>query len=339
VNGANNLASGASCGNTVNGDANQASGVNCGENVTGQNNVAQGDDVGNHVTGVGNQARGASSGSRVTGDYNQASGYGSGNDVGGVNWTDANGDPQSTSGGVNNIATGYNTGNHVYGASNVAMGQDSGNQVYGINNLALGTGAGNGIGLNGAPVFDTIAIGTNANAGSTYGIAVGSGTSAVALGSVAIGTDAYGNGAQASLFNQVVIGTKEQTYTTPGITSDFSRSRQSGPIELVTSDANGNLATDNGFFTKTLDEHASGIALAMATQNPDLTGPEVFGISGNFGTFAGAYAFAVSAMGVVGHDVLQPGDRIAVSGGAGVGFANGLGTNQFGAHLGVQWTR
>jgi hypothetical protein len=77
----------------------------------------------------------------------------------------------------------------------------------------------------------------------------------------------------------------------------------------------------------------------MATQNPDLTGPEVFGISGNFGTFAGAYAFSVSAMGVVGHDVLQPGDRIAVSGGAGLGFANGNGSNQFGAHVGVQWTR
>jgi hypothetical protein len=77
----------------------------------------------------------------------------------------------------------------------------------------------------------------------------------------------------------------------------------------------------------------------MATENPDLVGPEVFGISGNFGTFDGAYAFSVSAMGVVGHDVFQQGDRVAVSGGAGLGLANGIGNTTFGAHVGFQWTR
>ena len=66
----------------------------------------------------------------------------------------------------------------------------------------------------------------------------------------------------------------------------------------------------------------------MATQNPDLVGPEEFGISGNFGTFQGAYAFSVSAMGVIGHDVFQQGDRVAVSGGAGLGFATGQGDNE-----------
>jgi hypothetical protein len=158
-------------------------------------------------------------------------------------------------------------------------------------------------------------------------------------GGVAIGTDSGGNGAQSTLINQIALGTGLHTYTTPGITSALSKSRQTGPLELVTSDSDGNLATDGGDFIKTLDEHASGIALAMSMENPDLVGPEVFGIAGSLGTFQGAYAFSVAAMGVVGHDVFQEGDRVAVSGGAGLGLANGAGDTVFGARLTAQWTR
>jgi hypothetical protein len=203
----------------------------------------------------------------------------------------------------------------------------------------MGYGAGNGIGSFGTPVYDTIAIGTGAQANDTYGIAIGTNTQADQYGSVAIGADSGGNGAHATEQNQFVFGTQYHTYTTPGITSALSKSRQSGPLELVTSDANGNLATDGGDVFKTLDEHGSGIALAMSMENPDLVGAEAFGIAGNVATFQGAYAMSFSAMGVIGHDVFQEGDRVAVSASGGIGFPNGSGAAVAGARVGLQWTR
>ena len=41
----------------------------------------------------------------------------------------------------------------------------------------------------------------------------------------------------------MAFGTAANSYTMPGITSLASRAAQSGPVEIVTSDANGNLAT------------------------------------------------------------------------------------------------
>jgi hypothetical protein len=168
---------------------------------------------------------------------------------------------------------------------------------------------------------------------------MGSGTTVQMPGGMAIGTDSAGMGAQSTLINQVTIGTGLHTYTTPGIVSDLSRMRQDGPVELVTSDAAGNLATDNGEFIKTLDEHTSGIALAMSMENPDLAGPETFGVAGNWAVYDGASALSVSAMGVVGYDLFMDGDRVAISGSMGFGFQHKSGDHVAGARVGVQWTR
>ena len=123
---------------------------------------------------------------------------------------------------------------------------------------------------------------------------MGTNTQANADGSVAIGTDSTGQGAVATQKNEFVLGTKNQTYTAPGITSGLSRSRQSGPLEVVTSDANGHLATDNGQLFHELnnigneaDRVRSGVALAIAMAGPDLTGNERFGVSANWGNFDG----------------------------------------------------
>jgi hypothetical protein len=199
----------------------------------------------------------------------------------------------------------------------------------------MGTGAGNFIFAS-----NTIAIGTNARAAADHGLAMGTNTVVQMPGGVALGADSNGNGAVSTLENQFVMGTKKHTYTAPGITSDLSRNRQNGgPLELVTSDSDGNLATDGGDTFETLDEHASGIALAMSMENPDLVGTERFGIAANWGHFDGANALSVSAMGVLGYDVLAEGDRVALSGGIGVGFENGQGDATFGGRVGLQWTR
>jgi trimeric autotransporter adhesin len=110
---------------------------------------------------------------------------------------------------------------------------------------------------------------------------------------------------------------------------------------VVTSDANGNLATDGGQIFERLntafkltDENRSGVASALAAVNPDLTGDERFGITANWGNFAGANAFGMGLEGVLGHNWLTQGDRVAITGGWGVGFAEGAGDNVFGGRVG-----
>lgn len=81
---------------------------------------------------------------------------------------------------------------------------------------------------------------------------------------------AIGAGAVASRPNQVVLGTKNETYKTPGITSSKSRSRQSGALEIVTSDANGNLATDGGATFAQIDQNTAGIKATTVTCLPSI---------------------------------------------------------------------
>ena len=134
------------------------------------------------------------------------------------------------------------------------------------------------------------------------------------------------------------MGTKAETYQAPGITSGKSRARQSGPLEVVTSDAGGNLATDGGRIFRDIDENRSGVALAVAMDNPDLVGNERFGVAGHWGHFEGANAAGFTAMGVLGNNFIREGDRIAISGGFGVGFSDGSGDDVWGGRVGGQWT-
>jgi hypothetical protein len=96
-----------------------------------------------------------------------------------------------------------------------------------LGNTAVGDGAQAFVGAGAS------AYGQNSVAAGTNSAAVGLNTQANAAGSVAIGTDANGNGAISNQKNEFVLGTRHQTYTTPGITK-LSRNRQSGPLEVVT---------------------------------------------------------------------------------------------------------
>jgi hypothetical protein len=67
-----------------------------------------------------------------------------------------------------------------------------------------------------------------------------------------------------------------------------------------------------------LGRQSAGIAIATALENPDLVDHETFGLNANVGFFEGSTALAVSAMGVLGRDLIGAGERWAVSGGVGV---------------------
>ncbi|WP_088342994.1 MULTISPECIES: hypothetical protein [Rhodomicrobium] len=171
------------------------------------------------------------------------------------------------------------------------------------------------------------AIGAGSEAGENA-TALGAGTSANANGSVAVGRDSSGNGAVASKENEFVLGTANHTYTAPGITSDLSRERQTGPLEVVTTDSNGHLASDGGQIFRELGEQGAGIAIATALENPDLVGNETFGLAANVGFFEGNSALAVAAMGVIGQNFMGGNERWAISGGVGVS----LNENNYGGH-------
>ena len=90
--------------------------------------------------------------------------------------------------------------------------------------------------------------------------------------------------------------------------------------------------------------------MALAATGPDLAGSERFGVSANWGNFEGSNAFGMGFEGVLGYDMLTGGDRIALTGGFGVGFADSSNNNNFGhsfgssdddvwgGRIGAQWT-
>jgi autotransporter adhesin len=151
------------------------------------------------------------------------------------------------------------------------------------------------------------AVGTNSEASGFHSTAVGEGSYASGSSATAVGTHAeasyynsaaFGSNAVATRDNQQVFGTSDNTYTMSGIASQASRNAQSGKIEFVTSDQDGNLATAGGNFFQHLDDLDGGVAMAMALGSigylPEYKQGAVAGWYGNYeGTsalgFAGAF--------------------------------------------------
>ena len=86
------------------------------------------------------------------------------------------------------------------------MGNNAGNNLTGNNNVAIGNGAATVSGN------DDTAIGANAQVTADH--------------STALGADAVAYSGPTRLW----LGTSADTYKAPGITSDLSKSRQSGPL-------------------------------------------------------------------------------------------------------------
>jgi len=184
---------------------------------------------------------------------------------------------------------------------------------------------------------DAATTGDNSTALGEQSLASGTGSTALGEGARATQSNAMalGAGAQSTAANQVMIGTAANTYTLPGIASAASRTAQVGPVELVTTDAQGNLATDGGAFTggvgtslsrldKQIRENRDGIAMALALQSPSLAGAESYAFSAGWGGFDGGSAFAAS-----GAVRIAPGAQL--DGGIGIGLRE----NTLGGRLGV----
>ena len=248
------------------------------------------------------------------------------------------------------------------GASAAASSLDCGANAAanGTNSLAFGPNASAGdssdaVGANATAGTNSVALGTNAAAG-TNSVALGQGAQALGVGSTAIGPGAstgsfnnamaIGNGAVATRDNQVMIGTASNTYTAPGITSAASQAAQSGPLQVVTTDANGNLASDGGALfsninilnsqiariNQNLDQLNNdvkrldgGVAMAMALGGVYLPEHQRFAIHTNVGFFNGSQAIGVQAIGRINQTFTANGGvAYDLNGRAGVGGRVGI---------------
>jgi hypothetical protein len=129
------------------------------------------------------------------------------------------------------------------------------------------------------------------------------------------------------------LGTASNTYTTSGITSGASLAAQSGPLQVVTSDAGGNLATDGGAIFNSLNQLQnsinqlqqedrrlrSGIAIAMSVEQPIFHAGQTFAFNIGYGNFEGSNAVGLSAAGIVDRGTFGPTSTVTLHGGAGWG--------------------
>jgi trimeric autotransporter adhesin len=211
--------------------------------------------------------------------------------------------PETDASGDGSVAVGTDTdgngvGTTATGTSSTAVGGDA---------LASGFGA---TAVGGDADFAENPGGSGATASgdlsSAFGAdAVASGDLATAIGAFAeasgVNSTALGAGAVALLPDEFVLGTAINTYTAPGITNLESRLRQSGPLELVTSDRSGHLATDGGAVFGGMADVRAGVALALAMEAPDLAPTERMAVRAGYGNFEGdSHAFGLSAIGSLG---------------------------------------
>lgn len=339
-----------------------ASGGFSSNTATGFTANASGDFSSNTATGHTTDASGAGSSNTATGNTANASGFISANTATGVS-ANASGDlsVNTATGGSANASGGTVVNpsqNWAGGALSNASGTGSFNTATGSSALAFGDGSNN------------VAIGNAANASGTGttntavgGSSVATGTNSTAIGQSANATfsnsSAFGGNATVTRADQMVLGTTGNTYTAPGITSAASLAAQSGPVQVVTSDASGNLGTAEFVFDSApifdeldalagelagvadqiagLDERADeiemGVAIAMALEDPDLAGAESFGIKLNYGNFEGADALGLTAAGVLARDVLGGRNRVTLSGGIGWGLEKSTVGGRVGAQL------
>lgn len=145
------------------------------------------------------------------------------------------------------------------------------------------------------------------------GTAIGANAKVTHQGSTAIGA-----GAKSTDTDQVTLGTEKDTVKAPGIASQKSKDRQVGSLEVVTSDSQGNLATDGGAIfnqlgqfgstldthsamlsahSKKLEEHGKGLAIAMAMPDAWLSDKERFAVAGSLGYYDEETALGFAAIG------------------------------------------
>ncbi|MCC7253575.1 hypothetical protein [Hyphomicrobium sp.] len=237
-------------------------------------------------------------------------------------------------------ATASGGSSSAYGEFSTASGESS--SAFGQQSTASG-------GASSAYGFDSTASGSASSAFGQQSTA--SGDQSAAYGTHASATHensaAFGADATTTRDNQQMFGTTTNTYTMAGVNSDDSRAAQSGPVNLVTTDGDGNLAGRtfdelglasigdiagiqsqiNGLIDRD-DELAEGIAISLALDAPVLRNGQTFAMRGGWGNFEGSNAAGFTAAGALSQNVVVD---------AGVGWGTSQGTVAGKAGVTIGW--
>jgi hypothetical protein len=281
--------------------------------ASGAGSTAAGSAI-NVACGSNADASGLNSFNTAMGNNASAAGAGSFNAAYGAESNASGAGSTNTAMGENAHAEGAGSGNTATGNTALALGAGSFNTATGFQSNATGDGSRN----------TAIGVAANAAGNSAANTAVGSSATATGLNSSAFGSGAsatfansaaFGTNATVTRANQQVFGTATSTYTLPGVSSAASLAAQSGPVKVVTSDAQGNLATAS-FAPQdisTLQSNVSALqqnvsvlqqqmkqgfevtAIAIAMGGAALPSDKRFAISTNWGNFRGQNAVGVAA--------------------------------------------
>lgn len=230
-------------------------------------------------------------------------------------------------------------GNNTVASGNAAVAVGDSASATGTSAIALGSGST-------ASGTSSVAVGIGASVTGNSAVAIGQGSTAGFSNSVAIGA-----GVSASAANQVAIGGATNTYRLAGITSAASIAAQVGPVSVLTSDGNGNLAAvdintllssspvDTAAINSRLNNHEArisnvergvgeakrGVAAAMSLAGgATLPAGKQTAVSANWGTFGGEHAFGASA-------------TVAVSNGVYLGGGLAVTSNEIGGRAGLTY--
>lgn len=150
------------------------------------------------------------------------------------------------SNGKGNTAIGFGSGQSVVGEANTALGATAGQNVIGDTNTALGRRAGRNIGATGAPVNSTVAVGYEATATVSNGVALGSGS----LASTVAGAAGYVP-SSASVAQAAAIATTQSTMAAVSV----------GNVAV------GNFRQINGVAAGTVDSDAVNVSQLKAVSS------------------------------------------------------------------------
>jgi trimeric autotransporter adhesin len=304
------------------GNYNTGLGIWAGSNTTGDQNTAVGMYSGAHVNGSNNSALGAYAGSNVNGGNNIAIG------------TNAGSSAATQPLNINDtVAIGTNS--QVTADNGVALGAYSQATAYGA--VALGSGAT-------ASGYNSVAIGLNASATQDNQIVIGAEGTTTQVQTLNVATGATINGG-ATVNGGLKVGAQSNVSMGNNVVHDVAApvldtdAANKAYVDTAVGATAGAVAAnkayiDNGLTkaNQRIDKAYEGVAIAMAVQNPVLTGSDRFGVSVNWGEFAGSSAFGAAAVGIVGQNLLGTGEKLGLTGG--IGGSN----NQVAGRVGLQLT-
>jgi hypothetical protein len=230
------------------------------------------------------------------------------------------GGAHTTASGESSIAVGDYASASGYGS--LAMGRHA--AATSDRAIALGTQAS-------ATGYGSTAIGSFSQANSGIATAVGNQARALYAGSTALGQSSA-----TTRERQMMLGTADNAYTAPGITSAESRSYQQGVTQLVTTDVQGNLAAASyesmGLASAadierqgaSIERNSEGVSMAMALSGVAdiLPAGTNYAVSTNWGYFESESALALGGSArLIDNVFINGGGAISTSSGVGGGRA------------------